>query len=314
MKSTFIALLRDVEFKDDLGKGDRINDSIYITNNKSVIENLVTKEFWPVIGLLEIEYLLSNNAVVAYSHQELSEESPEQCVVSRLYEIQSFLLVAWAQIDHSINFETGFVLWQGDSTPLVSSNFIAHLATNSSGEKVKTLLGREQFREMRKLYRSSITMPSKPFKLPVSQLTSSSDRASRALYIINAARGTSDLAIRVSHYCSAFETLFSTSQSELSHQLSERIACFLHSDPEERLTTYRKMKHAYAIRSKFVHGSHFKESRLNELSEASKFCDMIAREIFRKLLADSDAQSKFNSSNEVFDEYMLRTIFSPASL
>ena len=59
------------------------------------------------------------------------------------------------------------------------------------------------------------------------KLFQDSQRLPRALYFIAGARAQNDLSLKITNYCTAFETLFSTSQAELAHQLSERISFFL---------------------------------------------------------------------------------------
>jgi hypothetical protein len=51
-------------------------------------------------------------------------------------------------------------------------------------------------------------------------------RISRATRFIGSARLDRHPAIKVAHYCSALESLFSTDSSELTHKLSERVALF----------------------------------------------------------------------------------------
>lgn len=59
----------------------------------------------------------------------------------------------------------------------------------------------------------------------------------------------------------ASEALLSTQDMEITHQLSERAAFLLSSDPDQRIEVYRRMKKFYGQRSSFVHGSnHSKES------------------------------------------------------
>jgi hypothetical protein len=55
------------------------------------------------------------------------------------------------------------------------------------------------------------------------------------------------------------EALVSTSITELSHQVSERVAVLLGSDEEERVTIYNDIKKGYNVRSKTAHGEPLKE-------------------------------------------------------
>lgn len=309
MKPVFIALLHQLEIVDDLGSGDKINDTLRITNNRSVISALIREANRPSMGLLEVNSLLTGQPVV-YAESEVPKDmTPQQYLMARLYEVQSFLMTTWVFLDNAINCELGFLLLQQGFTPTTSSNFVAHLYLDCRGKKPNTKLTREQLREMRALHRKEMRMPDHPFALPISQLISPHSRMSRAFYIVNAARGEQDIAIKIAHYCTAFETLFATSQAELAHQLSERIACFLNSNVEDRLSTYRQIKNAYALRSKVVHGSALRDSKLEEALSTSANCDSIARQLFHRILTDSETRGLFEKDTESFDENMLRRIF-----
>lgn len=55
----------------------------------------------------------------------------------------------------------------------------------------------------------------------------------------------------------ALESLLSTQHMEITHILAERCAVLVTAGPSSRLTTYRRVKDLYKIRSKVVHGKVF---------------------------------------------------------
>lgn len=309
MKHTFAALLHDIEISEHLGSGDKINDHLKITNDKSKISTLFTRDHRLVIGEMEASALTSG-APVVYSECELPQGMTQQeFLLTCIYEIQSFLMTTWIIQDNSINCEIGFVFYENGPAVNVSSNFVAHLYSTAEGIKTHIKLSREQLREMRCLHREALRAPEHPYKIPPSQLTSKHPRVTRAIFMVNSARGTPDIAMKVAHYCTAFETLFATTQTELAHQLSERIACYLHSEPSERLIAYRKMKQAYALRSKVVHGATVKAGKMDDAVSTAKFCDETARSIFRKVLMNPAGMELFEQNPKSFDDAMLRMIF-----
>lgn len=310
MKPIFIALLHQVEIAEDLGVGDKINDVLRVTNNRDVISRLVPHLFRSILGEMEVNSLVSGSPVVFAEAEWTAGMTPQQYLLARLYEVQSFLMTTWVFQDNAINCELGFLLYQEGDVSTVASNLIAQLYSDCTGKKPTTKLSREQLREMRALHRAEIRIPDHPFALPTSQLTSAHPRLSRALYIINAARGEQDIAIKVAHYCTAFETLFATNQTELGHQLSERIACYLFTNTEERLSAYRQVKSAYALRSKVVHGSTLRDNKLEEAVSVATFCDGVARSVMKRLLTEPEARKLFEQGTESFDETMLRTILA----
>ncbi len=310
MKPIFLALLHQLQITDDLGTGDKIGEELRVTNNRNVIGELIKPAFRTIIGDMEVSSLLEGMPVVFAQEAIPDDLTPQEYLLARLYELQSFLMSTWVIQDNAINCELGFLLFHRGQSQTATSNFVAHLYSTADGKKEITKLTREQFRAMRGLHHAEIRIPDRPFAMPVSRLTPSHARLSRSHLFINAARGEFDVAMKIAHYCTAFETLFATTQTELSHQLSERIACYLFDTPEERLATYRKIKQAYGVRSKVVHGSTVRDNKLDELIETSQYCDQIARQIFMKLLTQADARALFDKSTEVFDEEMLKTIFS----
>ncbi|HEY3276298.1 MAG TPA: hypothetical protein VGJ94_06725 [Syntrophorhabdaceae bacterium] len=308
MKINFITPLYNLTLACDLGGGDKLDDHTRITNSRKVISDFV-QGLELTIGKLEFDYLCSG-VPVFYSVEDVPEGiTPEQYLITKLYHIQAFINIVWLHFDNSINTETGYVFYSDGRGLRVSSNFIALRFSNCRGECRPLELTRNQLQLIRKLYREAIALDDHPFDRGATQLVAGINRFSRAVYYVDAARSEIDLAMRISHYCSALEALFATSQSELSHQLSERVACFIHKGPDDRIKTYREVKHAYGIRSKIVHGSTIKPTKMEELRTASAVCDDLLRTILLRLLLDFEARKQFGSNPEILDEYMLRTIF-----
>lgn len=309
MKHTFVSLLHGIEISENLGSGEKINDRLKITNDHKKISSLFNEEHKQIIGDMETTSLLSG-APVVFAEASLTQEMTQQeFLLSCIYEVQLFLMTTWVIQDNSINCEISFLFSGSGKLSHASSNFVAHLYSTATGTKSITKLSREKLREMRLLHHETILTPEHPYKMPPSQLTSSHPRISRAILMINAARGTPDIAIKIAHYCTAFETLFSTSQSELAHQLSERIACYLHKGGGERLSAYKKLKLAYSLRSKVVHGATLNAEKLDNAFAAAKYCDEAARQIFFKLLTNASERELFELKTDAFDDSMLRMIF-----
>lgn len=313
MKATFIARLHDLKVTESLGYGDKLFDTLKITNDRSRIEGMIPESLKPSIGHMEFKYLC-DGAPVVYSEEEIPEGiSSGQYLVSRLYDIQLFLMTSWVYRDNSINFELGFLFYESDGNIFVDSNSIAHHYTKSDGKHQELVLSRDELREIRRMHRGSVTSSEPRYELPTSSLTAKFPRYARANYFINAARGALDIAIKVANYCAAFETLFSHSQNELSHQMAERIAFYLFTSPEDRLKNYRRIKSAYGLRSKVVHGSTISEGKLAEAVDISRYCDDIARMIFARIYSEGADRTVFALSGEEFEEEMLSMIFGGAA-
>ena len=146
------------------------------------------------------------------------------------------------------------------------------------------------------------------------KLFQDSQRLPRALYFIGGARAQNDLSLKITNYCTAFETLFSTSQAELAHQLSERISFFLASDSDERMLIYRKIKEAYSLRSKVVHGSTIPNSTINKLYEVTLNCDHFARELIKLVMTNQTCVDLFELNQKEFEEKLVKLVLSGTHL
>jgi len=73
------------------------------------------------------------------------------------------------------------------------------------------------------------------------------------------------------------EALVSTSNTEVTHQISERSAVLLEGSPDGRLAIYKKIKTLYSVRSQIVHGSMVKKIT-HQVIQGSMIPTNIARE------------------------------------
>ncbi|TXF75025.1 HEPN domain-containing protein [Chryseobacterium sp.] len=113
------------------------------------------------------------------------------------------------------------------------------------------------------------------------------NRIERAELFLTAARKSAALALIITNKIAFLECLFSTTGIEISHQVSERVAIFVHKYD----TTYTKqeiydiVKKCYAIRSKYVHGDKLdKHGKTNLLlSESSIKLDELCRLILNAI-------------------------------
>jgi len=310
MEISFIIALYHIEITENLGKGDKLDNVTFISNDASVSKGLIPTDAIDVIGQLEYNGLLSAKAFV-YSSEKLPDNmTPESYLVDRLYFVQSFLSAIWLKMDNNIDFELGFAFYKKDGGIGVSSNYLALAYTNAHVESKNAILNREKLREIRTLHRDKVIYIKNSHKdRKETQLLKKYSRFEMTLYHIQAARAESDIGLKISNYCSALEALFSTSQAELAHQLSERLAYCISKSPEERLVNYKKSKQAYTIRSKVVHGTYIKENNLPQVKDIASFCDTSLRMVMSNLLMNDQLYKSFSSGNEVLDEYMLNLIF-----
>ncbi|MBD2294445.1 hypothetical protein H6G06_13385 [Anabaena sphaerica FACHB-251] len=310
MEVTFLISIHHLEIQGNLGRGDKIDDFTFLSNDINTLKKIIPSESIPIIGKLEYESLMDSKPYV-YSVEKLPEGvSPQEFLVHKLYCVQSLLSAIWFYEDNNVDFEIGFLFYVVDGRLGVSSNFLATKYTTSSGKQKTLILNRDKLRSIRQFYREHLGSEGELFGHPYStQLVKGRARTALALYHITGARFDPDVGLKVSNYCSALEALFSTSQAELAHQLSERLAFFISTSSEERLNIYKQTKQAYTVRSKIVHGSTIRENDIDKVKELSEFCDTSLRKAMNKILSSPDLRAIIDGSPEKLDAYIVDLIF-----
>lgn len=136
------------------------------------------------------------------------------------------------------------------------------------------------------------------------------ERIERAVMMLDTARTQYHLPSRIAFYVPMFEALFvAKSEGEIAHQVSEKVAFYLESEPNAIKNIYDTIKDAYTIRSKFFHGDTMPRSfRTKEaLAGLSVQIDNIARKLMRKVILE-DAH-KFPTSQSAIEPFLKNIIF-----
>jgi hypothetical protein len=136
-----------------------------------------------------------------------------------------------------------------------------------------------------------------------------SNRLSRALSYAGRAQKTSFLTEKITFYCSALEALFSSSTTELSHQVAERVAIVASQSRGQRLANYKFVKECYGLRSKYIHGSPLKVNEEDRLSSICMKLDDLVREGMSNFLCDEEMIAA-SANKEKFESIMLQRLFS----
>jgi hypothetical protein len=305
MRGTYVTALKSLKIANNLGRGDRINGQFYITNDKTTIRGLVPRPYVPIIGILEAKFIEEANAVIWGNIDFDDKAEPLEVLYEQIHQTHGFLQSIWLFLDNSVDTELGFLLYNRGGFPTASSSYMDVHISNARGEISDITLSRHELQGVRKFYREHIESESfRPH--PATKVTRSADRISRALYHLQAARTTRDVAMKVVDFCTAFETLFATSQAELAHQLSELVAWFLEETGAARLQLYRDMKKIYALRSRVTHGSAVAESSFEDLLATSEKCDAYLRRTVRKLFENDELFLTLRSGE--LDEFMTHLV------
>lgn len=119
------------------------------------------------------------------------------------------------------------------------------------------------------------------------------------VYVFHA-RGINALTIKVLMYITAMEALVSTSTTELSHQVAERVAILIGTNVAERQIIYHDIKKGYNIRSKAAHGEPLKGTE-QEVADLLVILDDYLRRLLR-------LESPYNFDDNKLNEFFIKKL------
>lgn len=313
-KNLFITNIENLKISTNLGRGEKLTDRIFITNDGSLIEDLLTPFFSQVAGRLEADYL-KNAVAVAYSIEETQPfsagEAADSFLLQHLAEVKAFMQLLWLVKDNSVNVDLGFLEFPYKSSNTIDTNVsrrsFPYVFSTARGDILTTEFSRDELRRARHIRRDSkFTFIVRPQVVAEEKFT----RFDRAFYFLQAARASSDLGVKIANYCICFETLFSTDAQELSHKLGERIACFLEKNVSGRIAVFQTIKRAYTIRSRVVHGSKGSSKLSEQLKEVSVSCDNILRRVLLRIYEEPSFEKYFRvpASDKDVEEYFVSLV------
>lgn len=310
MKIKFITALQKVRISEDLDRGDKFRENLYVTNNSSFIRHFLSDVEINLIGNLNYEALCKWNTFV-YLNSEVDSENVEIEIVNIIRAIKSLCNASWFIKDNCMNCEDAFLFYAQADRTYVHSNFVNTIFTQADGNyKTETVLSREELRASRKLFHDHFADSQSYSDSALTTFNENYTRVSRSILFLQAARTCSDLGIKVANCVGALEALFCGTTNEIAHQLSERIAVFTCDDTASKLATYYLVKNAYSIRSSVVHGDIISKKRLSELKKTSVDIDEILRNALYKIISNKELSEIFNGSTEKLNDYFLKKIFS----
>ena len=314
-----------LEVQEPLDNGDQIIEGFRITNDKELPRKFMKRDLMEALGGLEATSLLNSDAII---YSELTKEgdlnpADSMDILTGMLNLTGMFLTAlWLVKDNAVNFELGFLeVWPTGGPYRVHSNFLAMTVQRADGSKPKVSFNRDELRQAREHFRellfplaqSTSEAVQLPSELPIGQgpvLSSKPNipRLRRAFYFLESARSSRDIGMKIAMYCSLFETLFSTDASEITHKIAHRIAIFLEQENEKRCELYARIKKAYGIRSKVVHGDEVKPDSKSIQAIATE-ADDVARRIFLKIGSSDTLFDQFHGSKANLDEYFLKESF-----
>ncbi len=321
----FIAPIYHLEIIEDLGEGFQVAPKVYLSNNIECKKALLTDSLKAKIGDIEVSSLESCQAFF-YSSGITKDEKKVEAMLNNynvallnfLYICEALLLKIWIIKDHSCCIDKGFIeLFEIISSKKIisffgSSNYLGSINTYANGKIEKTKYSIKELEKTIEIFSEfKFRSYDETFDLTNNvSIYNEQNRIGLALSFLSEIRPQHSLGIKISNFCSLFEAMFSTNSHEITHKLSERIACFLESKPEKRLELYKKIKSIYSIRSLIVHGSTINQKKHMKLEELSSLADDITRKLLTKILKNKHLVGFFvNSNNVELDDYLNLIIF-----
>jgi len=313
-KFRLITALRFLDIADEVESPFCLMPGIDLITNKDKIKSYLNEELKSVAGIIEYNYLLnSNHLLVCDADQSVFPNmNSNEALVIWLVWLDMLINDCWLVKDNGIACEVAFSkMTKGDHTEW-SSNFLAYSPSVSNGKQFENtfftladLVQWELLSNKVQTYRHS-----KKSSTLSSFIGKEYSRIARSMTFISAARREKHVAIKIAHYCSAFESLFSTDNAELSHKLSERVALFLKPFGFDPLTVFDDMKSFYNIRSKVTHGDSVQGSKEAEIPVLSEKCDSYLRSIVNLIINDESLTILFDGNNNYFEEYFKKQLLT----
>ena len=298
----------DVEFLE-------IIPGVNISNSSEIKNKILSDKNTLLIGALEAQFFKTSNVFLFFEYTDDLEifqgETNLESLERILFWIDDILKNLWLVKDNCVINDTSFLINSNtDSNSEASSARLQYQLTKSNGLIEDTKFSKEEIIEFSK-YHDFIEnhFHAKKSNSLGFMLEKNYSRIQRGILFVKQAREARNLAYKISNYCSALETLFSTDNAELSHKLSERIAFFL-KDDFKVIETFKTIKKAYGIRSKLTHGDTLDNKQIEILDDLSVRIDRILRFSINKIIKNEEFLNIFESPKNVIDEYFEELIFN----
>jgi Apea-like HEPN len=316
MKALFLTALNNMIIPGLFGRGFRLSETQFVSNDSRVVKGLFTKPLCVCAGKLEIEALMKAGAVLYsiedFNPSENTEAEPETKLNDHLFFTRAFLMCLWLVKDNGVTSELGFFEYPYKSRDAkVSSNFLSASFFDACGRRGSQQFSRDELEQARHFLHNFLGVNGQEFQfiLPHPTVPLDTTRFERAWLFAQVARNASSLDMKISHYITCMESLLSTDSAELSHKLSERVAFLLGRQLDDRKQIYATMKTAYNIRSKTVHGDRLSSKDVERATGLSTTCDNLLRQTLVKIWSSPKLMELFSGKKEALEEYLISLTF-----
>lgn len=282
-----------------------------ITTKNTLITDFFDAPTLNITGYSQIQNTKKLKTFVYNQFEIPKTELNEKSLLAYLLKTCAILSNAlWMVKDSSVRFETGHLKYTDNIVLTIHSNALNGLYFTSIGEKTTTSFSEQEINQAKEYFEFFFNLTLKEEANEPENSHAEVNRINRAYYFIDLARINFDIGTKVSLYCSAFECLFSVSNGELRHRLSETIANFLETEFELKKDIYNKVKAIYDLRSSVTHGSGIRKKLITndaaKLKELGQNCDEILRRCLDKIIVDQELVNIYlENENKSIAEYFM---------
>jgi len=296
----FIAGIENLTLQTAPGRGEMVANVFGVSTDAAFVRRLIPAEAHDAIGGIEMASLMSGRPVAhskVLDHSFESEAEAQKDLTNWLTLITVFLQLIWFAKDNAAGLEFGYVIWTSSGRVMTTRNFLSMVARDVTMSATSQHLTAEEFRATRDLFQKEVADPAFVRSNPMR-----ASRLDRAIYFVQAARLASHLPVKIANYCTALEALLSSDAAELTHKLSERAGWLLGRDVTERIDIVQRIKKAYSIRSKVVHGVADWGRDLSAAGDTAAFLDKTLRQLFALIRRSPDLYALFMQDNPAVKE------------
>lgn len=313
MNFKFITTFRFLKIVGDDFSDFDLMPGVGIIREREKIRRILSKEFKMNAGLIEYDHFYNANHIIYGEFKDNffnKDDSSGLALLTWLVWLDMLIYDSWLVKDNAFLCEIAYCNKSSKHYSEWSNNSLLGLNTLSSGERyVDVEFNRDDLIKWEETSNKLQTFlndnNSTVFKTFISKEYS---RYGRAYSFIKAARRDFNPAMKIAHYCSALESLFSTDNTELTHKLSERVAVFLKDYGYDPVSVYEQIKSYYSIRSKVTHGDSLQGKKLETIPDNSKEFDKILRVIMNIIISSDELIKLFNGDSASFDLYFKKRI------
>lgn len=278
-KHQFLAAIQHIGTDADLRDQINLGRGLHLTTGRAHERLLKLQHVANSLGTLEISAILKCSLIVAGAiDPPRGNEHRERLVYSFAGYVNNLLLNLWFIRDCSPLVEQCYLIGPNN----VHANREVFSITTATGSRRDILFSRRELMALR-LARTA--------EKPSAEISDTEDldwwrtrdtisnrdsnRWTRFLGLIAAARSSPDLGLKIGHYCTALEALLSSGTSELRHILAARVALLV--PPAKRMEAYKSVQSVYDQRSRVLHGS--KVDKSTDLKALATRADELARTV-----------------------------------